>query len=318
MYIAALDIGGTKTIVAICDEKGQVCEKKVFPTVVSNSDLHLDNCVLAFRNLFSRMGINAPSIIGIGVSLPGVVNSEEGVLLYAPYSRWRNVRIAEYLSKKLNIDKVVCENDVNACAIGEQIFGVGRKYKDFIWITVSTGIGGAVVVNSELVKGTQGFAGELGHLKVEYTNPARCSCGQYGCMEAHASGTAITNVIQQKIKNEPAFAGLFSATSVEQNGIGCEKLARTGNEDALRIFEQVGIYLGRGISYCVNILNTQAVIIGGGVAESLDLMLPGIQVAVKKNVFEKVQDFEVVKTPLGYEAALLGAVALVIQAKESL
>ena len=315
MYIAALDIGGTKTIAAVVDEKGQVCEKQVFPTFVANSYLHLDKCVLALQDLFSRIGISASSLPGIGVSLPGIVNSEEGVLLYAPYSEWSNVAIADYLSGKLNIEKVFCENDVNACAIGEQMFGLGKKYRDFVWMTVSTGVGGAVVVNSELVKGAHGFAGELGHLKVEYINPARCPCGQYGCMEAHASGTAIDSVIQQRIKTDPTFARLFSAASAEPNGIECEKLARAGNKDALKVFEQVGTYLGRGISYCVNILNTQAVIIGGGVAVALDLLLPGIRLAVKESVFEKMQDFEVVQTPLGYDAALLGAAALVMQAR---
>jgi len=314
MYTAALDIGGTKTIAAVIDEKGQICEKQTFPTFVADSHSHLDKCVLALRDVFSRIGVNASSISGIGVSLPGIVNSEEGVLLYAPYAKWENVPIAAYLSEKLNIESVFCENDVNACAIGEQMFGLGKKYTDFVWMTVSTGVGGAVVVDSKLVKGAHGIAGELGHLKVEYTSPARCPCGQYGCMEAHASGTATGRAIQQKIKADPAFAEAFSAASVKPDGAGCDKLARAGNKDALQIFEQIGMYLGRGISYCVNILNTQAVIIGGGASASLDLMLPGICSAVKENTFEKMQNFEVIRTPLGYEAALLGAATLVMQA----
>ncbi len=314
MYTAALDIGGTKTIAALVDEKGQVCEKQVFTTDILDCDSHLNQCVLVLRDLFGKADISTSSLQGIGVSLPGIVNSEEGVLLYAPYSKWENVHVADYLSDRLGIADVFCENDVNACAVGEQVFGSGKKYSDFVWMTVSTGVGGAVVINSELVKGIHGFAGELGHLKVEYTNPALCPCGQYGCMEAQASGTAIDRVIQQKIKTDPTFANAFISASLKHNGAGCSDLARTGNKEALEIFERIGTYLGRGIAYCVNILNTQAVFIGGGVSASLDLMLPGVESAVKENVFNKLQGFDIVRTALGYEAALLGAAALVMRA----
>ena len=313
MYIAALDIGGTKTIAAVIDEKGQICEKKTFPTVVADWTLHLDKCVLALQDVISKTGISASSILGIGVSLPGIVNSEEGVLLYAPYAKWEHVPVAKYLTDKLNIRNVFCENDVNACAIGEQKFGFGKKYSDFVWMTVSTGVGGAVVVASELVKGAHGIAGELGHLKVEYTKPNPCPCGQFGCLEAHASGTATIRAINEKVKADPTFGEAFLAASVKQDGAGCDALARAGNKDALLIFEQIGTYLGRGISYCANILDTQAVIIGGGTSASLDLMISSVQFTIKKNTFEKMQNFEVVRTPLGYDAAILGAAALVMQ-----
>lgn len=313
MYIAALDIGGTKTIAAILDEKGKILAQENFPSVVSSYETHLGLCAESMKRLMQQMGLTVDDFIGIGTALPGIVNNEKGVLIYAPYADWENVPVAEFLRSSLGFSKVQCENDVNACAIGEQRFGVGQNYTDFIWMTVSTGVGGAVVEGSKLVRGGHGFAGELGHMKVEYKKPAHCPCGQYGCLEAHGSGTALIRETRTRAVESPSFAKALEEQGLKPDGAGCAALARLGNTDALGIMEQIGTYLGRGISYCINILDTQAVVIGGGVAASLDLLLPSIRASVQQNAFKRMQDIDIVKTPLGYEAALLGAAALVLE-----
>lgn len=252
-------------------------------------------------------------MLSLGVSLPGIVDNESGVLIYAPYANWKNVAVAEYFKANLGILKVRCENDVNACAIGEQRFGVGRTYTDYIWMTVSTGVGGAVMQGSKLVRGGAGFAGELGHLKVEYKSPAHCPCGQYGCLEAHGSGTALIRETRKRKNESPEFAKALEEIGLKPDGAGCAALAKAGNTEALEIMHQIGTYLGRGISYCINILNTQAVVIGGGVAASLELLLPSIRLSIQQNAFQRMQDMDVIKTPLGYEAALLGAASLALE-----
>jgi len=315
LYIAALDIGGTKTIIAIADEKGTIYCKKKIPTSTANIYTHLDHCALILQNQLEQLNISENDLWGIGVTLPGIVNSEKGILVYAPFEKWENVAVSDYLNSIFPSRSIFCENDVNACAIAELVFGIGRKYENYVWITVSTGVGGAVVNNSRIVKGTEGFAGELGHLKVEYENPNLCPCGQYGCLEAHCSGTAINNVIKKITQVNHSFAEAFSSALQQQDAAGCAYLAKKGNSIAIQIFEKAGEYLGRGISYCVNILNPQAVIIGGGVAASLDLMSPGIRSAIERYTFKPLQNIEVSATPLGYEAALLGAVSLVLQGK---
>ena len=313
MYIGALDIGGTKTMVAVADHQGKIIEKELFPTEASDCYTHLDRCLEVLRRIVKSLRIEELELAGIGVTLPGIVDSEKGELILAPYEKWENIPVASYLSERFHQVKVFCENDVNACAVGEQTFGIGNAYKNYVWITVSTGVGGAVVNEGRLVKGTQGYAGELGHLKVEYENPDLCPCGQYGCLEAQGSGTALNGLIRKNLQEDPAFVQAFSVAGVKQDASGCAMLAKGGNETAKEIFRQIGIYLGRGISYCVNVLNPQAVIIGGGVAASLELLLPGIWEAVEKNAFQPMQDLEIRKTALGYEAALLGAAALVLQ-----
>lgn len=313
MYIAALDIGGTKTIAAVLDDKGVILEQENFPSVVASYEEHLELCVQAMKGLMRQMELKAEDFAGLGVSLPGIVDHEKGVLIYAPYANWENIGVAEFFSANLGILNVQCENDVNACAIGEQRFGLGRKYTDFIWMTVSTGVGGAVVEDSKLVRGGHGFAGELGHLKVEYKKPAHCPCGQYGCLEAHGSGTALIRETRKRRLESPGFSLALEEMGLKPDGAGCAALAKAGNTDALEIMNQIGTYLGRGISYCINILDTQAIVIGGGVAASLELLLPSIRVSIHQNAFERMQAVDIVKTPLGYEAALMGAAALVLE-----
>lgn len=315
MFIAALDIGGTKTIAAVLDEKGTVLAQEHFSSFVSNYKAHFKLCTMAMKRLMEQMKLSAEDFAGLGISLPGIVDKDKGILLYAPYANWENVAVADFFREDLGISKIFCENDVNACAIGEQKFGLGKQYTDFVWMTVSTGVGGAVVTDSRLNRGGSGFAGELGHLKVEYKNPAHCPCGQYGCLEAHGSGTALTRETRKRKQESPAFENALDEMGLEPDGAGCAALAKTGNTEALEIMNKIGTYLGRGISYCINILNPQAIVIGGGVAESLDLLIPSIQVSIQQNVFKRMQDVDIIKTPLGYEAALLGAAALVLEDK---
>lgn len=310
MIYAALDIGGTKTIAALTDENGSILTQKKFTSFVASSQTHLDICVDALRELMQERGLDAKEIHGLGISLPGIVDSDRGVLLYAPYAKWENVPVAEYLREKLGIANIRCDNDVNACAIGELKFGLGKKYSDFVWMTVSTGVGGASVSDGTLIRGADGFAGELGHLKVEYDQPAQCPCGQEGCLEAHGSGTALNRLTAKMAQQDAEFAAALAQAGSQADGAGCAKLAQAGNSKALAIFDEIGTYLGRGMAYCVNVLNPQAVVVGGGVSASLELLRPAITAALKANAFRKMQDIDVVCTPLGYEAALIGAAAL--------
>lgn len=313
MYFAAFDIGGTKTIVAIIKENREIIAKRQFPSYVQSSKMHLDLCIEAFREELKEQGLTCEQIAGIGVTLPGVVDNEHGVLLYAPFANWKDVHVAEYLTEQLGIANVRCENDVNACAIGELKFGLGEKYTDFIWMTVSTGVGGAVVSGGKLNRGADGFAGELGHLKVEYDHPEQCPCGQWGCLEAHGSGTALNRMMKETAEKNPEFAAKLEEKGLRKDGAGCAALASEGNEEAQKIFDTIGMYLGRGMSYCINVLNPQAIVVGGGVAASLDRIRPAMQEVIEKQAFGKMNKVDIVSTPLGYEAALFGAAALVIE-----
>ncbi|MDO5351850.1 MAG: ROK family protein [Succinatimonas sp.] len=312
MYIGAFDIGGTKTIVALADETGKIYEKKQYPTDTGDCLRHLDSCCEIFLQFMQKYNLHPNQVIGIGVNLPGIVDRKLGILLRAVYAGWFNIQVKDYLVKKLQILNIVCENDVNACAIGELRFGLGKKYKDFGWMTVSTGVGGAIVCNGHLIRGAHGFAGEFGHLKVEYEQALPCPCGDYGCLEAQGSGSALNYLIAKRSESEPAFKAAFDSIKETPSAVSCAKLARNGNLQAIQIFTEVGSYLGKGISYYLNILDPQAVIIGGGVSASLDLLMPGIKKSLEKYAFGEMKHTQILQTALGYEAALMGAIAIVL------
>lgn len=316
MYIGAFDIGGTKTIIALADETGKIYEKEQFVTDTRDCREHLAKCCAVFEKQQQKRGLSAEEISAVGVNLPGIVDRESGVLLRAVYAGWMNIPVKEWLGGMLGIKRIVCENDVNSCALGELRFGLGKQYKSFGWMTVSTGVGGAVVCDGRLIRGAHGYAGEFGHLKVEYEKMAKCPCGQEGCLEAHGSGTALTRMILEAAQLDPAYREAFVSIGEAPSGAANAKLAEAGNRKAMDIFEKAGEYLGRGISYYTNILDPEAVIIGGGVAASLQWLMPGIQRSIDRYTFAQMQDVKILPTALGYEAAMMGAIAIAAEEAE--
>lgn len=312
MYVGAFDIGGTKTIVALADETGKILEKQQFPTETGSCPEHLEKCCDIFLSFLQKQGISAGDIHGIGVNLPGIVDTKKGILIRAVYAGWNNIPVKDILSKWLGISRIVCENDVNSCALGELKFGLGSKYRSFGWMTVSTGVGGAVVCDGKLIRGAHGYAGEFGHIKVDYNAPVPCPCGELGCLEAHGSGTALNHMVAVQVREDPIFKAAFDSAGLTPSAVSCAALAKAGNPAAHAIFDRVGEYLGRGISAYVNILDPEAMVIGGGVATSLDLLMPGIRRAIERYTFAQMQGVQILPTALGYEAALMGAIAIAL------
>lgn len=312
MYVGAFDIGGTKTIVALADETGKILEKQQFPTETGSCPEHLEKCCDIFLSFLQKQGISAGDIHGIGVNLPGIVDTEKGILIRAVYAGWNNVPVKDILSKWLGVHRIVCENDVNSCALGELKFGLGSSYHSFGWMTVSTGVGSAVVCDGKLIRGAHGYAGEFGHIKVEYNAPVPCPCGELGCLEAHGSGTALNRIVAAQVREDPIFKAAFDSVGLTPSAAACAALAQNRNPAAQAIFDRVGEYLGRGISAYVNILDPEAIVIGGGVAASLDLLMPGIRRAINRYTFAQMQDVKILPTALGYEAALMGAIAIAL------
>jgi len=320
MFLGAIDIGGTKTIVAVCDEKGDILEMENFPTENGGWVEHFSITAEKFIQCINKLQVGIDDLIGIGINVPGMVD-ENGVLIYAPHQNWRDVPVREYFSNFFRIDKIIVENDVNSCAIGERIFAGGGN--DFLWITISTGNGGAIVANGQLIRGNRNCAGEFGHLKVEFDSPRKCSCGQYGCLEAHSSGTAVKEQFEEALLNDFQFKELVLNRQVKDKNFkidayGLSLLAREANPTAIGIFKKAGMYLGRAISYGVNISNPKTVYIGGGISESLDLILPDLIQELKKCAVEECGNVMICRTKLGYNAAIIGAAALVHSQKDIL
>ena len=309
--IGALDIGGTKTIAALSEANGHIVSMRQFATNTCDAYKHLENCTQHLLALCAEMGIESGALRGLGVAVPGIVDEGRAVLIFAPFAKWHHIDVRGYFSSALGITNVLAENDTNICALGERCFGHRDTYNDFIWATLSTGIGSGVMLEGKLRRGKDNCAGELGHVKVAYDAPKRCPCGQLGCLEAHASGTAIAKIILEKAAAHADFDRLFTQKQLSKDAKGLAFLAGEQVPEAAAIFRDAGMYLARGFSHMANILNPQAIILGGGLSLAYSLMEKHVNEYLAHYVFNGLS-IDIVNTKLGYHAAVIGAVALVV------
>ena len=295
-------------MVGVVDSAGNIIVKSHFATHTADCYAHFSDCHSRFKECLSAKNIDIDKIDGIGVNMPGMVDFATGLLLQAPFARWYNIDVKRSFASMFENDRIFVENDVNSCAMGELMFG--NACDNFLWVTVSTGIGGALVIDRKLVHGFSSCAGEAGHVKVEYDNPEQCSCKQWGCAEAHGSGTAITRMFSKKVSENVEIANILAEKKLIADAKSCSILAKEGNTIAIDIFQTAGKYLGRALSYAANLFNPQKIYIGGGVSDSLELLSPSLREEFEKATVKQNADVEIVKTSLSYDAALIGAAAL--------
>ncbi len=315
-YAIGIDIGGTKISMVLGTHAGKILSRRVIST---QTDLQTRGCLEEMAENLQRLirdsGISKKQILGIGVGLPGPVDTQKGVVPRSPHlGGWKGFPLQKWLSKKMGLPVFVA-NDANAAAIGEKIFGQGRKAKNFIYMTVSTGIGGGLVVNGELVEGASFVAGEVGHMTVVPKGEA-CKCGKLGCLEAYASGTAIAAFAAKEIKagkifRIPRFTTQGNKITAREIGLAAEK----GDSLALKVYERAGFYLGVGIANLLNVLNPEMIILGGGVFKSAPphFWRAMLQSAKREAWPQAFQAVKIVRTKLGDLVGDLGALALVFE-----
>jgi len=296
--ILSVDIGGSKLMAGIMDYSGNILEKH---KILLSSPVTEEYLKVSIENITDRLmsSENTNKIECIGVTVPGIADKKNGILIFAPYSGIRNFPIRKILEEKYKVP-VYIENDANACAIGEMIYGACQGIDNFIWITVSNGVGSAIVIGKEIYQGWRGAAGEIGHIVV-VENGYKCGCGNKGCLEVYAAGQAI---VRRYIKNSGDKIKELTAKKIA-------KIAKKGDVHAIETYKQTGYYLGKAISYAVNLFNPAKVVLGGGISMDISLILPEIKRIVKNMVFrESRKSLVIEKTSLLYEAALIGAAAV--------
>lgn len=293
-YALAVDIGGSKLMCGIVDLGGNVLIKKKY-----SWDFPVDREGVVGRILNSVddiLTLYRGRIDGVGVAIPGLADYKRGLWVYSCFSGIGDIPLGRILESRLGVP-VFLDNDVNVCALGEKMFGCCKDTDDFFWITVSNGIGGGMILDKNLYRGAFGHGGEIGHICVAQEG-VKCSCGSYDCLEAHASGVSIGRRFNE-------------LTGKKMTAQAIASLARSNDKDAIKIFKQTGVYLGRGISYCINLLNLRKVIVGGGVAMSFDLFEDDMKRTARNMVYKRAnEEYSIERTALSYDAALIGAAAL--------
>ena len=296
--ILAIDIGGSKMLAGLARGEGDEFEIVQSVGEALPAEMTEDGILREIDKLCAQLPLD--QIDAVGVTIPGL--ADERVWIYAPFSGIQNFQIMDALEARFPGKPIAIENDVNACAIAEGIFGACRGVRDFIWLTISNGIGGGIVLDGKIYRGALGFSGEFGHLNV-VPDGELCGCGNRGCMEAECAGPGISRYYA-RLTGSPEFV---PASEIARR-------AEAGEEAALETYRREGRVLGHALANASNILNPSKIIIGGGVSRSWKLFYPTLEESFRKIIFHRANDSILIEpTALGYEAALMGAVALTLQ-----
>ncbi|MCC2028874.1 ROK family glucokinase [Microbacterium sp. YMB-B2] len=306
-----IDIGGTKIAAGVVDDAGRIVQRARRSTPTTNP-ADIDRTI---ADLYRELS-PAADIRQVGLAAAGFVSSDRSTVLTAPNLPWRRYPLGEQVAALLpsGID-VVVENDANAAAWGEHPHGAGEPAGVSLMITVGTGIGGGIVSNGELQRGAFGAAAEVGHLTV-VQDGRRCGCGKLGCWEAYGSGTALLDVANRELEGARADGRALRARRDADGGVltgqHIADAASAGDPLASRLFAETAEWIGRGLASLTAILDPEVIVVGGGVADSEDLLIPGVRTAYASRVSgsEDRPAAQIVAASLGNDAGLIGAAAL--------
>ena len=306
-----IDIGGTNTEFGLVDKNGKCYFKKNIRTDESdNVESFLDNLCLELKRSITEIGNNF-EIKGIGIGAPNG-NYFTGKIEFAPNMKWKGViPFVKLIEEKMQL-KAVMTNDANAAAYGEMIYGAAKGMKDFIVITLGTGLGSGIVINGEMVYGHDGFAGELGHTVVNIDG-RQCGCGKKGCLETYVSATGIVRTMIEMLENSNEYSSL---KDIEKTKITSEDIfhaAKAGDKQALKAFDITGKYLGIKLADAIAFSSPEAIILFGGLAHAGKYIFDPTKKYMEEYLL-KVFKNKVALLPSGLEkenAAVLGAAAMV-------
>lgn len=314
--LIGVDLGGTKICVAISDYLGNILARKSFPTPgLSGREAVIDAIYLGIEEIRQQAGASWDQIDEIGLSCPGPVDTEKGILYSPPnLPGWKEVPLKKKFQEKYQ-KRVWVENDANAAALAEMYFGAGQGYADQVYLTMSTGIGGGVIVNGKLVKGAHFSAGEVGHNVLVPDGPL-CGCGRYGCFEALCSGTAIARRMREIATENPDTVWLQKTGGNPENLNPPILLEAAKEKDplSLELLEEVGHYLGLGCAHIVNLLDPEIIILGTLVIHFGELLLAPTRKSFRKYAFFPTENpTPLVPAKLRENLAEMAAVSVVLQ-----
>lgn len=309
-YVVGVDLGGTKIYTALVDLDGKIIKEKVVETLAAEGEKAVADRIINTID-YVIDGTDKEEIKAIGIGSPGPLDAKAGVIIQTANLPFKNFEIVKVVKERYELPTYL-DNDANVATLGEFMFGAGKGTENMVYITVSTGVGGGAIINGRLYTGSTANALEIGHTTVAADGP-RCGCGNIGCAESFASGTAIGKRAKDAIASK-AVTSLKDYENVTAKEVFIE--AAKGDRVSKEILDNALFYLGITVSNVISHLDPQKVIMGGGVINGGEIVLE----TVKKVVSEKclkiyVDNCSIEKAALGGKAGVLGAAALAITAK---
>lgn len=305
MNAIGVDVGGTKIAAAVVSPEGKILNEVRYPTQAIPPDRLIETIAKAITEAKGDYEVG-----GACVAVPGLILSAENKVMFAPnLHEIENIRLDEELGRRTGLS-VTVENDANAAAWGEFRFGAGKDVEHMIFMTLGTGVGAGVITHGVLLRGAQGSGGELGHVVLQPGGPL-CGCGNRGCLEALASGTAIQRRAREVANELPSSA--LGQLAIERQILGEDvtRLAEEGDGAALRVLQETGAWLGVGMAAFVNIFNPEVIAVGGGASGAGEFLLEPARNEVHLKARSPSRDLvEVKEATLGPESGVLGAAAL--------
>ncbi|MFA4015160.1 MAG: hypothetical protein RUDDFDWM_000233 [Candidatus Fervidibacterota bacterium] len=309
--VIGVDVGNTRLTAAIVTPDGDIRAMLRYPTKASEG---ADACYRQIEGmLLSLLGEaekQSITILGIGVGFGGPVDYRTGTIIRSHHVfGWSSFPMRQVLSNRFGMP-VFLDNDANAGALGELLFGAAKGHKNVLYVNIGTGIGGAIISDGKLIRGERNLAGEIGHITVVRGGP-KCGCGKYGCLEAVASGTGIAKRAMELIRQGELKTKL-PMDSVTSKDVF--EAAMDGDELAMKVVDETVEHLAHGLGIAITLLNPSMLIIGGGLSEAPEeLLLNPLNERLKNYAFDvALEGLKVVNAKLRYDAGVLGAAALAI------
>ena len=306
-----VDLGGTTVKIAYFDETGTMLHKWEIPTRKEDSGCHiLPDIAASTREYLDANGIASESILGIGIGVPGPVD-HRGIVNKCVNLGWGNVNIAQALGELTGFP-VKAGNDANVAALGECWKGGGQGCENLVFATLGTGVGGGIVVGGNVIHGTHGAGGEIGHITLNPDEPDTCGCGKHGCVEQYCSATGIVRLAKKYLASTEEASSLRALEEITCKDVFDASAA--GDEAAWAILEQVYDYMGKFLADICCVTDPEAVVLGGGVSKAGKPLLDGAHKAFEKYAFHACRETPFRLATLGNDAGAYGAFRLALQA----
>lgn len=304
---AGVDLGATSITVALVTEEGEILTWENFPTEVERGPEAIIDRIAERTRALASGEISFEAVLAVGVGSPGPLDLKTGTVIATPNLKWKNVPLRDLLAARLQ-KRVIVDNDAVSATFGEWWVGAGKAFRDVVGLTLGTGVGGGIVLDGRIHHGSLGIGGHIGHMVIA-AGGRRCSCGNQGCLEAYASATAIVSRTEEAL--QPETASILHQADRPLTARKVFEAAQKGDQLAQRIFDETAWFLAVGINSILNVLNPEAIILGGAVTNAGDLLFRPLRQYVKNMAFPGVYEgTRILRASLGELAGVVGAAGI--------